>query len=122
MPNLAVLEEIEKGELRIAIDDAREAQDQPEPGTPGPVTYDAATQTLSVAVMPDHSTTLHAFRQPLGGAPELAGSSPTTTVSVVQFGPLTPGVTYEFWLVGHTQSAGEGPESNHVTHAVPVGP
>jgi hypothetical protein len=52
----------------------------------------------------------------LGGAPELAGSSPTTTVSVVQFGPLTPGVTYEFWLVGDTQSAGEGPQSNHVTH------
>jgi hypothetical protein len=36
-------------------------------------------------------------------------------------GPLTPGVTYEFWLVGHN-FRGDGPESNHVTHAVPVGP
>ena len=35
--------------------------------------------------------------------------------------PLTPGVTYEFWIVGHN-SQGDGPESNHVTHAVPVGP
>jgi hypothetical protein len=89
--------------------DAGEAQEQPEPGTPGPVTYDAATQTLSVAVKPANSTTIRAYRQPLGGVAELAGSSPTTTVSVVQFGPLTPGVTYDLWLVGHTQSAGEGP-------------
>ena len=36
-------------------------------------------------------------------------------------GPLTPGVTYEFWLVGHN-FRGDGPESNRVTHAVPVGP
>ena len=36
-------------------------------------------------------------------------------------GPLTPGVTYEFWILGHN-SEGEGPQSNHVTHSVPVGP
>ncbi len=35
--------------------------------------------------------------------------------------PLTPGVTYEFWIVGHN-SQGDGPESNHVTHAVPLAP
>ena len=70
---------------------------------------------------PDHATTLRAFRQPAGGTAELAGTSTTTTVSVVAAGPLTPGVTYEFWIVGHN-SQGDGPESNHVTHAVPVGP
>ena len=51
----------------------------------------------------------------------LAGTSITTTVSVFAAGPLTRGVTYEFWLVGHN-FRGDGPESNHVTHAVPVGP
>ena len=52
---------------------------------------------------------------------ELASTSTTSTVSVIAAGPLTPGVTYEFWLVGHN-FRGDGPESNHVTHAVPVGP
>ena len=62
------------------------------------------------------------IRPPLGGDPEIAGVSNTTTVSVTQIaGPLTPGATYEFWLVG-VNSQGEGPQSNHVTHVVPVGP
>ena len=56
-----------------------------------------------------------AFHQPAGGTAELAGTSGTTTVSVVELGPLTAGVTYEFWLVGRN-SQGEGPQSNHVTH------
>ena len=56
-----------------------------------------------------------AFHQPAGGTAELAGTSATTTVSVVELGPLTAGVTYEFWLVGRN-SQGEGPQSNHVTH------
>ena len=56
-----------------------------------------------------------AFHQPAGGTAELAGTSRTTTVSVVELGPLTAGVTYEFWLVGRN-SQGEGPQSNHVTH------
>ena len=97
------------------------AQPQPLPDAPGPATFDAAALTLSVAAMPDHATTLRAFRQPAGGSAELAGTSTTTTVSVVAAGPLTPGVTYEFWIVGHN-SQGDGPESNHVTHAVPVRP
>ncbi len=84
-------------------------------------TFDAAGLTLSVAAMPDYATTLRAVRQPAGGTAQLAGTSTTTTVSVIAAGPLTPGVTYEFWLVGHN-SQGDGPESNHVTHAVPVGP
>jgi len=36
-------------------------------------------------------------------------------------GPLTLGVSYELWVVGHN-SQGDGPESAHVTHAVPPGP
>ena len=73
--------------------------------------------------MPDVATSLHAFRKVLGGQPELAGvgGPGNLTVSVVGIGPLTPGASYEFWLVGHN-ARGDGPESNHVTHTVPVGP
>ena len=91
------------------------AAPQPLPGATGPVTFAAPALTLSVAAQPEHSTTLKAFRRALGGLLELAGESATTTVSVVQFSPLTSGVTYEFWLVGHN-SQGDGPESHHVTH------
>ena len=52
---------------------------------------------------------------PDGGTAELAGTSATSTVSLTDLGPLTPGVTYEFWLVGHN-SQGDGPESNHTSH------
>ncbi len=90
-------------------------------GRTRPGDLDAAALTPSVAAMPDHAPSLRAFRQPAGGTAQLAGTSTTTTVSVVAAGPLTPGVTYDFWLVGHN-SQGDGPESNHVTHAVPVGP
>ena len=65
--------------------------------------------------LPDHATTLRAFRRPAGGAAELAGTSATATVSLTELGPLTSGVTYEFWLVGHN-SQGDGPQSNHVPH------
>lgn len=99
--------------------DAGDAVPPPDPGTPGLPTYNAATQTLSVTAMPEHTTTLRAYRQPAGGTPELAGSSPTTSVSVVQISPLTAGVTYQFWVVG-VNAQGEGPQSNSVTHAEPI--
>lgn len=95
--------------------DAGAAESPAFPGTPGTATYNATAQTLSVPDLPEHATTLNAYRQPAGGAPELAGSSATTSVTVVEFSPLTPGVTYQFWLVG-INAQGEGPESNHVTH------
>jgi len=57
-------------------------------------------------------------RKPAGGVPQLAGTSTTHVVSVVAAGPLTPGVTYELWLVGHN-SQGDGPESNHITFTAP---
>jgi len=70
---------------------------------------------LTVSALPDHATTLRAFRRPAGGTAELASTSGTTTVSLTDLGPLTTGVTYEFWLVGHN-SQGNGPQSNHVSH------
>lgn len=91
------------------------ATGQPLPGEVGEVTFDDTALTLTALAQSDHSTTLRAYRQPAGGLAELAGTSATTTVSVVELGPLTPGVTYDFWLVGRN-SQGEGPESNHVTH------
>ncbi len=73
--------------------------------------------------MPQHATTIRAFRQPAGGTAQLAGTSTTnhSRRAGIAAGPLTPGVTYEFWIVG-VNAEGEGPESNHVTHAVPVTP
>ncbi len=101
--------------------DRGEAEPEPFPDPLGLATFDAATSTLSVPALPAHATSLRAFRKPAGGTAELAGTSTSTTVSVLAAGPLTPGVTYEFWLVGHN-FRGDGPESNHVTHAVPVSP
>lgn len=84
----------------------------PLPSEPGAATFDATALTLTIPALPDHATTIRAYRKPAGGVAELASTSPTNVVAV---GPLTPGVTYEFWLVGHNTS-GDGPESNHVTH------
>ena len=88
---------------------------QPLPAAPGPATFDAVAQSLTVSALPDHATTLRAFRRPAGGTAELASTSGTTTVSLTDLGPLTTGVTYEFWLVGHN-SQGVGPQSNHASH------
>lgn len=101
--------------------DAGGAAAQPLPAAPGTATFDATALTLSVPALPEHATTLRAFRKPAGGVAQLAGTSTTNVVSVIAAGPLTAGVTYELWLVGHN-SQGDGPESNHVMHAVPAGP
>ena len=92
-----------------------DAQSQPLPSATGTATFDAATLTLTIPAPPDHATSIRAFRKPAGGVAQLAGTSTTNVVSVVAAGPLTPGVTYELWLVGHN-SQGDGPESNHVSH------
>jgi Fibronectin type III domain len=60
------------------------------------------------------ATFIRACRQPAGGPAEDGGVSNTTTVSVVDFTPLTPGVTYTVWVVG-VNSSGEGPISNKIT-------
>ena len=95
--------------------DRGEAGSQPLPGAPGTAAFDAAARTLTVPAMPEGATTLRAYRKAAGGVAELAGTSNGTTVSVVGVGPLTPGVTYELWVVGHN-AQGDGPESNHVSH------
>ena len=95
--------------------EAGAAQEQPLPGVLGTATFNAGALTLSVPALPEHATSLRAFRKVAGGEPELAGTATGTTVSVVGSGPLTPGVTYELWLVGHN-FRGDGPESNHVSH------
>ena len=87
----------------------------PVPGAPGAATFDATAKTLTVPAMPSGATTLRAYRKPAGGVAELAGTSTSTTVSVVGVGPLTVGVTYELWVAGHN-SDGDGPGSNHVSH------
>ncbi|MCX7410150.1 MAG: hypothetical protein NTZ32_18890 [Planctomycetales bacterium] len=68
---------------------------QPLPAAPGPATFDAVALSLTVSALPDHATTLRAFRRPAGGTAELTGTSATTTVSLTELGPLTTGVTYE---------------------------
>ena len=107
---------------RIGMD-ARGPRGQRLPGQPLEPTFDPIALTLTIPVLPEGATSINAMRQAAGGEPELAGTGApgSLTVSVVQFSPLIPGVTYEFWLVGHN-SQGDGPESNHVLHAVPVGP
>ncbi len=95
--------------------DRGEAEAQPLPAAPGTATFNAGALTLSVPAMPEHATSLRAYRKAAGGQPELAGTSTGTTVSVVGSGPLTPGVAYELWVVGHN-FRGDGPESNHVNH------
>jgi len=64
--------------------------------------------------MPAHTSFLRAKRQPAGGPETDAGVSNDTTVSVVGIAPLTPGVSYQVWVVG-VNSRGEGPESNKIT-------
>ena len=71
--------------------------------------------TLSIPALPAHGTSLRAFRKLAGGTAVLAGTATGTTVSVVAMGPLTQGVVYELWVVGHN-FLGDGPESNHGTH------
>jgi hypothetical protein len=91
-----------------------DAQPQPLPDAPGAASFDATTRQLTIPALPGHATFIRAFRQPAGGKAESAGVSNSTSVSVVGITPLTPGVTYTFWVVGEN-SRGQGPESNHVT-------
>jgi hypothetical protein len=91
-----------------------EAQPEPKPDAPGTVTFDPATRTLTVTALPGHATSLIAYRQPAGGEVVEAGVSTGTTVSVVSYGPLMPGVTYTLWVEG-SNSRGQGPKSNVIT-------
>jgi hypothetical protein len=95
--------------------DAGDAAAAPKPGPNLTATFDATALTLTLPALPDHATTLRAIRRSAGGVAEVRGTSTTTTVSVIDLSPLPPGVTYEFWVVGHNAQS-DGSESNHVTH------
>ncbi len=91
-----------------------DAQPQPLPAAPGAASYNNVTRELTIPAEPEHATFIRAYRQPAGGAAVVAGVSSTTSVSVVGISPLTPGVSYQAWVVG-VNSRGEGPESNKIT-------
>ena len=67
--------------------DRGEAEPEPFPDPAGTATFNAATSTLSVPALPAHATSLRAFRKPLRGTAELAGTSTTTSVSPGAPGP-----------------------------------
>jgi hypothetical protein len=91
-----------------------DAQPQPSPAVPGTATFDPATRLLSIPVMPNHASFIRAYRQVTGGTAEAAGVSAANIVSVVDFSPLTPGASYQLWVVG-VNSRGEGPASNKIS-------
>jgi hypothetical protein len=96
-----------------------DAQPQPKPAAAGPVTWDPATRTLTVAALPDHATRLVAWRKIAGGTPEPSGMSDTESVDAAETAPFVPGSTYELWVTGRN-SAGDGPASNKITWTAPV--
>ena len=98
--------------------DPGDAQPQPLPGVPGTATFDAATRLLSVAALPEHATSLVAWRQAAGGEPEAVGISDTTSVSISDVSPVTSGVTYQLWVTGRN-SRGDGLPSNKVNWTAP---
>jgi hypothetical protein len=90
-----------------------EAQPQPLPAGIGVATFNAGTRELTVPALPEHATTLVAYRKAAGGAEEQAGVSTTTVVGVSDFSPLVAGVVYELSCAGRN-SRGVGPRSNVV--------
>lgn len=94
--------------------DSGDAQPQPLPAAPGTATFNAATRELTIPDLPDHATSIKGWRQPAGGQPEVAGVSVGVTVSVSDFSPLVPGVSYTAWVTGHN-SRGDGPAGNKIT-------
>jgi hypothetical protein len=99
--------------------DPGDAQSQPKPAAAGPVTWDAATRTLTVATLPAHATRLVAWRKIAGGTPEPSGMSHTVSVDAAETSPFVPGGIYELWVTGRN-SAGDGPVSNKITWTAPV--
>jgi hypothetical protein len=75
----------------------------------------AFVDVVTIPSLPAHATSLIAYRQLAGGDPVEAGVSTDTTVSVVTYGPLMPGVTYTMWVEG-SNSRWQGPKSNIVSY------
>ena len=91
-----------------------DAKEQPKPDAPGPATFNAGTQELSIPALPAHTSELVSFRRAAGGEEEQGGVSLTNVVSVSAFSPLEPGVTYTFSCSGRN-SRGFGPRSNEIS-------
>lgn len=116
MSDRAVLEQIEIPDLIDSLarigkqprPDRGKAELEPFPEPPGTAPFNAATSTLSLPALPVHASFLRAFRKSASGAAELAGTSP-------------PSLPARRDRPGHN-FRGDGPESNHVTRAVPVEP
>ena len=94
--------------------DPGQAQPQPLPEVPETAVFNAATRELTIPDLPAHATSIKGWRQPAGGAAEVAGVSVGVTVSVADFSPAVPGVTYQAWVTGHN-SRGDGPAGNKIT-------
>jgi hypothetical protein len=99
--------------------DRGDAKPQAKPDAAGPVTWDAATRTLSVSALPAHATRLVAWRKIAGGTPEPSGMSESESVDAGQTAPFIPGGVYELWVTGRN-SAGDGPESNRIQWTAPA--
>lgn len=94
--------------------DPGDAQPQPLPDAPEPATFNAATRELTIPDLPAHATSIQGWRQPAGGPAEVAGVAVGVTVSIGDFSPPVPGVTYQVWVTGHN-SRGDGPAGNKIT-------
>ena len=94
--------------------DPGQAQPQPLPEAPGTAVFNAPTRELTIPDLPAHATSIKGWRQPAGGAAEVAGVSVGVTVSIGDFSPPVPGVTYQVWVTGHN-SRGDGPAGNKIT-------
>jgi hypothetical protein len=86
----------------------------PLPEAPEDLSYQSQTGEITVPALPAGAQLLVAWRQPIGGAPEVAGVSIEPAVGGSNFSPLRPGTAYEFWVTGRN-AAGDGPASRHVS-------
>lgn len=77
-----------------------DAQPQPFPDDAGPSTFNGATREITVGTVPEHASSIVAFRKPLGGTEEKCGVSTTNIVGVSDFSPMVAGVTYELSWAG----------------------
>lgn len=91
----------------------------PLPEAPGEVHFLPGTGQLTLAALPARAQVLVAWRQPSGGAAEVAGVSIETAVGGSNFSPLQPGTTYTFWVTGRNAS-GDGPASNPVNFTASI--
>lgn len=99
---------------RIGMPPRSNAAAGPLPDAPGEVTFQPRTGQLVLAALPPGARALVAWRQPGGGAAEVAGVSIECAVGGSDFSPLQPGIPYTLWVTGRN-AAGDGPASHLFT-------